>query len=99
MSAYFSELFSQLSDPWVMFGFGAQAMFMMRFVVQWLASEKAGRSTIPVAFWYFSLAGGIMLFTYAARRADLVFMMGQGLGLFIYARNLWFIHRTGRPND
>ncbi|MGV6889315.1 lipid-A-disaccharide synthase N-terminal domain-containing protein [Rhodophyticola sp. SM2404] len=78
---------------WVVFGFAAQAMFMARFVVQWLASERAKASIMPIAFWYFSLAGGVMLLSYAIHRQDPVFIMGQALGLSIYMRNLWFIHR------
>lgn len=86
-----------LLNPWVVFGFGAQFMFMMRFVIQWLASERRRRSYVPVPFWYFSLAGGIMLLTYAVQRRDPVFILGQGLGCFIYVRNLILIHKgTGR---
>ena len=84
---------------WLVIGFGAQAMFMMRFVVQWLASERARRSVVPAAFWYWSLAGGFMLFVYAIYRADPVFILGQGTGLFIYARNLYFIRRTRRESQ
>ena len=66
-------------------------MFTMRFVVQWLASEKAKRSVMPVAFWFFSLAGGTLLFIYAIQRQDPVFIAGQGLGLLIYIPNLMLI--------
>ncbi len=86
---------------WVVFGLSAQMMFMMRFIVQWLASERAGRSVVPIAFWYFSLAGGVMLLSYAVYRRDPVFVLGQSLGLLIYLRNLWLIHaerrRSARP--
>jgi len=78
---------------WVVFGLGGQLLFTARFLVQWVASERAGRSTIPLAFWYFSLGGGIVLFTYAVYRADPVFILGQSLGVFIYSRNLYLIHR------
>lgn len=78
---------------WVVFGLGGQLLFTARFLVQWIASERAGRSTIPLAFWYFSLGGGIVLFTYAVYRADPVFILGQSLGVFIYSRNLYLIHR------
>ncbi len=84
---------------WVMFGLFGQLMFSGRFIVQWIASEKARRSTVPVAFWYFSLAGGLILFTYAVYRQDPVFILGQSLGLFIYSRNLFLIHRERREND
>ncbi len=82
-----------LTDPWVIFGFAAQSMFMMRFVIQWIASERRRRSHVPLAFWYFSLAGGVMLLSYAIRRQDPVFMFGQALGCFIYIRNLILIYR------
>lgn len=78
---------------WLTIGFLGQGLFFMRFFVQWIASEKKGRSTIPNAFWYFSLAGGLVLFSYAIWRQDPVFMLGQGMGLLIYSRNLYFIHR------
>ncbi|GAB4569629.1 MAG: lipid-A-disaccharide synthase N-terminal domain-containing protein [Rhizobacter sp.] len=80
----------------VALGFCGQALFSMRFVVQWLASERAGRSVIPTLFWYFSIAGGLTLLAYAVYRADPVFIVGQGLGLFIYLRNLWLVLREKR---
>jgi len=70
---------------WVAFGFAAQLMFMARFVLQWIASEKARDSVVPVAFWYLSLAGGAMLLAYAIHRRDPVFIFGQALGILIYA--------------
>jgi len=76
---------------WVLFGFLAQAMFTARFLIQWLASEKARKSVVPVAFWYFSLLGGVMLLAYAIHRRDPVFILGQALGVVIYLRNLWLI--------
>jgi lipid-A-disaccharide synthase-like uncharacterized protein len=79
-------------------GFAGQALFSARFLVQWIASEKVGRSTVPVAFWYLSLAGGATLFAYAAYREDPVFMVGQGFGLFVYLRNLWLIHHADRAD-
>lgn len=77
---------------WIMVGLGGQVLFMMRFLIQWLASEKARRSVIPVAFWWFSIGGAAVLLAYAIYRGDPVFILGQSLGFFIYARNLWFIH-------
>ena len=81
---------------WLALGFAGQLMFSMRFLVQWLASEKARRSVIPVAFWYFSIFGGALLFAYALWREDPVFIVGQGAGLAIYSRNLYFVHRERR---
>lgn len=73
---------------WVTTGLLGQAMFSARFLVQWLASERAGRSTIPMVFWYFSLAGGVTLLAYAIYRADPVFILGQSTGTVIYLRNI-----------
>ena len=81
-------------DPfWLTVGFLGQALFSMRFIVQWIKSERMKRSVVPLAFWYFSLAGGAALFVYALHRSDPVFVVGQGLGIFIYLRNLWLIYR------
>lgn len=77
----------------VLFGLIGQGLFMMRFVMQWVLSEKAGRSVVPEIFWYFSLGGGVVLLTYAILRNDLVFIIGQLTGLFIYVRNIIFIWR------
>jgi lipid-A-disaccharide synthase-like uncharacterized protein len=78
-------------DVWLIVGFAGQAMFSMRFIIQWLKSERMKKSVIPIAFWYFSVAGGAALLLYAIHRKDPVFIVGQGAGLFIYARNLYFI--------
>jgi len=85
----------QETSLWILIGFLGQAMFSARFFVQWLASERAKRSIIPLAFWYFSLAGGAILFSYALHKRDPVFIVGQGMGLLVYLRNLYLI-RTGR---
>jgi lipid-A-disaccharide synthase-like uncharacterized protein len=78
---------------WTGVGFLGQALFTGRFVVQWLASERARKSVIPLLFWYFSIAGGATLFAYAIYREDPVFIVGQGAGLAIYLRNLWLTRR------
>ena len=78
---------------WVMIGLGGQMAFTARFLVQWIASEKAGRSTVPVAYWYFSIVGGTVLLSYAIYRGDPVFILGQSMGVIIYSRNLWLIRR------
>jgi lipid-A-disaccharide synthase-like uncharacterized protein len=74
-------------------GFLGQAFFFSRFLVQWLASEKAGRSIFPMAFWYLSLSGGLLLLMYAIYRKDPVFIVGQSTGTFIYLRNIWLCKR------
>jgi len=81
------------SAGWLALGFAGQALFSARFLVQWISSERQRRSVIPVAFWYFSLAGGAALFAYALHLGDPVFVLGQSLGVFIYTRNLYFIRR------
>lgn len=78
---------------WLGIGFFGQTMFFMRFFIQWLHSERLRRSVIPVVFWYFSLAGGIMLLVYAIYRQDPVFIIGQSTGVVIYLRNLYFIYQ------
>ncbi len=80
----------------VTIGFAGQGLFAMRFIVQWLTSEGQGRSVIPIAFWYFSIGGGAVLLLYAIWRQDPVIICGQGLGLFIYLRNLFLIHKSAK---
>lgn len=81
---------------WVGFGLLGQLLFTGRFLVQWIVSEREHKSVIPIAFWYFSIAGGIILFSYALYRQDPVFILGQSMGIFIYSRNLWLIHAERR---
>ena len=80
-------------DAWILLGFVAQGLFTMRFLVQWIASERAGRSVVPMAFWLFSIGGGILLLVYALYRKDVVFIAGQAFGVFVYLRNLYFVMR------
>ena len=87
------EQFKGSLGPWLVLGFVGQAIFGSRFLVQWLVSEKKGRSVIPLAFWYLSLGGSAMLLIYAIHRVDPVFILGQAFGSFIYIRNLVLIAR------
>ena len=87
---YLHDVFIVRLDWWVLLGFLAQALFTARFLVQWIASERAGRMVMPIAFWFFSIGGGILLLVYALYRRDPVFIAGQGFGVFVYARNLYF---------
>jgi len=80
-------------DVWLILGFIGQMMFTMRFIVQWIASEKKKESVIPVSFWYFSLGGGLIVLFYAIHRMDPVFILAYLPGNFIYFRNLYFIYR------
>ncbi|MGL4406099.1 MAG: lipid-A-disaccharide synthase N-terminal domain-containing protein [Notoacmeibacter sp.] len=93
LSDWFYRVFVEQFDGWIALGFIAQFMFTMRFIVQWLASERVGKSVIPIAFWFFSLGGGSLLLVYAIQRGDPVFIAGQALGILIYIRNLMLIFR------
>ena len=81
---------------WVMVGLFGQLMFTMRFIVQWLASERAGHSVVPIAFWYFSIIGSLIVLAYGIFKTDPVIIVGQLPGCLIYSRNLWLIYRDRR---
>ena len=85
--------FKDLLNPWVIFGLLGQICFSLRFIIQWIQSERHRKSVIPTSFWYFSLLGGLILFVYAIYRRDIVFTLGQGAGLIVYSRNLVLIAR------
>ncbi len=87
------ENLSMMEIVWLGIGFGGQLLFSMRFLIQWLYSEKHRASVIPEAFWYFSIGGGLLLLAYAIYREDPVFILGQSMGVFIYLRNLYFIQQ------
>lgn len=76
---------------WILIGFGGQAVFTSRMLVQWWASEQAGRSVVPISFWWLSVIGGVILLSYAIYKKDPVFISGQALGLIVYVRNLYLI--------
>ena len=78
---------------WLLLGFFAQGLFSARFLIQWIASEKAHKSVMPTVFWYLSIAGSIFLLAYAIYRKDPVFILGQTTGMFIYSRNLYLIYK------
>ncbi len=79
-------------------GFVGQGLFASRFIVQWIYSEKIGKSAIPIVFWYLSIFGGLGLLTYAIFRKDPVIITGQIFGIFIYLRNLILIYKK-RNNE
>ena len=93
---YLVDVFFTRLDWWVALGIVAQLLFTMRFLVQWIASERAGHSVIPLAFWIFSIFGGVLLLVYALYRKDAVFIAGQAFGVFVYLRNLYFVLRDRR---
>lgn len=82
-----------MNTYWLVIGFVAQGLFAARFWVQWIASERVGKSVVPLLFWYFSITGALLLLAYAIYRKDPVFIMGQATGIFIYIRNLHLIKR------
>ena len=84
---------------WVCVGLTGQLMFSARFLIQWIASEKVKKSVVPTAFWWFSIGGGIILLAYALYRRDPVFILGQAMGLLIYARNLALIRQEKTVAD
>lgn len=77
---------------WLTVGLTGQALFSARWIVQWFVTEKSRRSTMPHAFWYLSLLGGLLVLAYGLHRLDPVIILGQ-FGVLIYARNLFFIRR------
>lgn len=81
---------------WLGIGFLGQGIFFMRWVVQWLASEKHAESHVPIAFWYMSLLGGVITLAYAIYRKDPVFIAGQSVGAVVYLRNLMLIARSNQ---
>ncbi|MEJ2374130.1 MAG: lipid-A-disaccharide synthase N-terminal domain-containing protein [Pseudolabrys sp.] len=96
VGGYLHDVFVARLDWWVLIGFVAQGFFSARFVVQWIVSERAGKSVIPLAFWWLSIGGGVLLLAYALYRRDPVFIAGQGFGVFVYMRNLYFVLRERR---
>ena len=98
VGSYLHDVFVVRLDWWVALGFIAQAFFTMRFLVQWIASERVGKSVIPIAFWWCSIGGGLLLLVYALYRRDPVFIAGQAFGVFVYLRNLYFVLRERRTD-
>ena len=99
VGGYLHDVFVVNLDWWVALGFLAQALFTARFLVQWIASERAGHSVIPLAFWLFSIGGGLLLLVYALYRKDPVFIAGQAFGVFVYLGNLYFVMRDRKNSQ
>jgi lipid-A-disaccharide synthase-like uncharacterized protein len=96
VGGFLYDVFVARLDWWVLLGFVAQALFTARFLVQWIASERAGKMVMPIAFWFFSIGGGVLLLVYALYRRDPVFIAGQAFGVLVYGRNLYFEMRDRR---
>ncbi|MGC8639194.1 MAG: lipid-A-disaccharide synthase N-terminal domain-containing protein [Isosphaeraceae bacterium] len=82
---------------WLMIGFLGQGLFTARFIVQWVASEYRRDSVVPKAFWWLSLAGGLILLSYAISRRDPVIITGQVIGIVVYVRNLMLLSKSESP--
>lgn len=93
-SNYFYDIFVAKFDFWLAFGLVAQLSFGARFLVQWIASERAGRSVVPLAFWFFSVGGGLMTLVYGLVKREPVIIIGQLLSNVIYVRNLMLIFKS-----
>lgn len=96
IGGYLYEVFVEKFSIWLALGLFGQALFSARFLVQWIASERAGRSVVPVAFWFFSIGGGLITLIYGLRQREPIIILGQSLSLFIYARNLMLIQKERR---
>ncbi len=101
---YLTHLYQSAMQPpyeivWALFGYAGAAIFGVRFLIQWITSERKGHSTIPIAFWYCSLAGGLISFIYAIHQSAWPLVLQQALPLPIYARNIWMIYRDRRRGE
>ncbi|MDB5648651.1 MAG: hypothetical protein JWL62_171 [Hyphomicrobiales bacterium] len=96
LSDYLYDVFVQRFDFWLAFGIVAQLIFTARMLVQWIASERAGQSVMPIAFWVLSVVGGLMTLLYGIERREAVIIMGQALAVFIYVRNMMLIIKNRR---
>ena len=96
LGAYFYDVFVARFDFWLVFGLAAQLVFGARFIVQWIVSERAGKSVMPLAFWFLSVGGGLMTLIYGLVRREPVIIFGQALSTIIYVRNLMLIFRERR---
>jgi lipid-A-disaccharide synthase-like uncharacterized protein len=94
-NTYFNGM-SAVDAIWLAIGLLGQTMFMMRFIVQWIHSERHKKSIVPVSFWYLSLVGGLIVLAYGIHRAEPVIILGQLPGTLVYTRNLMLIHRSKR---
>jgi lipid-A-disaccharide synthase-like uncharacterized protein len=99
VSNFFRETFVDKFDFWLVFGLAAQLLFASRFLIQWISSERAGRSVIPFAFWLFSIGGGLLTLVYGVVKREPVIIFGQGVATLIYIRNIMLIFRERRQTE
>ena len=91
---YLYDVFVAKFDFWLAFGLIAQLLFTARFLVQWISSERAGQSVVPMAFWFFSMAGGMMTLVYGIAKREPVIILGQSMATIIYIRNIMLILKS-----
>jgi lipid-A-disaccharide synthase-like uncharacterized protein len=97
---YLYDVFVAKFDFWLAFGLIAQLFFTARFLVQWISSERAGKSVVPMAFWFFSMGGGLMTLVYGIVKREPVIIVGQSLATIIYIRNIMLIVKNrGRASE
>lgn len=94
LNSYLYDVFVAKFDFWLAFGLVAQLLFTARFLVQWISSERAGQSVVPMAFWFFSMGGGLMTLVYGIAKREPVIILGQGLATIIYVRNIMLIAKN-----
>ena len=99
LGAYFYDVFVARFDFWLLFGLAAQLVFGARFIVQWIVSERAGKSVMPFAFWVLSVGGGLMTLLYGIVKREPVIIFGQGVATLIYVRNIVLIYRERREKQ
>lgn len=99
LSDYVYDVFIAKFDFWLAFGLIAQLFFTARFLVQWISSERAGKSVIPMAFWFFSIGGGLMTLIYGIAKREPIIILGQGLATIIYIRNIMLIVKNHRQSQ
>jgi lipid-A-disaccharide synthase-like uncharacterized protein len=91
---YLYDVFVAKFDFWLAFGLVAQLLFTARFLVQWISSERAGQSVVPIAFWFFSMGGGLMTLVYGLAKREPVIILGQAMATVIYVRNIMLIMKN-----
>ena len=94
LGQYLYDIFVAKFDFWLAFGLIAQLAFAARFLVQWIASERAGKSVVPLAFWFFSICGGLLTLIYGLVKREPVIIIGQLVSNIIYVRNLMLIFKN-----
>ncbi len=99
LSDYIYDVFIAKFDFWLAFGLVAQLFFTARFLVQWISSERAGKSVIPMAFWFFSMGGGLMTLVYGIVKREPIIILGQALATIIYIRNIMLIVKNHKQSQ